>query len=115
MLFRSRAGRVRGLAVSSAVRSRAAPDLPTMDEAGVKGFDMTAWSGVIAPAGIPAGMVARIHAETSRVLAVSAIRDKLLAMGLEATGSTPEQFSQFIRDEARRWSGAVKAAGIQPE
>jgi tripartite-type tricarboxylate transporter receptor subunit TctC len=110
-----RAGRVRGLAVSSALRSRAAPDLPTMDEAGVKGFDVTAWSGVIAPAGIPAGMVARIHAETSRVLAVSAIRDKLLAMGLEATGSTREQFDQFVRSEATKWADVVKRSGLKLE
>ena len=70
---------------------------------------------MIAPAGIPAGMVARIHAETSRVLAVSAIRDKLLAMGLEATGSTREQFDQFVRSEATKWADVVKRSGLKLE
>ena len=110
-----RAGRVRGLAVSSAVRSRAAPELPTMDEAGVKGFDVTAWSGVIAPTGVHTAVVARIHAETNRVLAVPAIRDKLLVMGLEATGSTPEQFDHFVRSEATKWADVVKRSGLKLE
>ncbi len=110
-----RAGRVRGLAVTSAARSRAAPELPTIDESGITGFEMTAWSGVIAPAGVPAAVVARLNAEFNRALALPAVREKLIAMGLEATGGTPEQFDQHVRREAAKWADVVKRAGIKLE
>ena len=110
-----RAGRVRGLAVTSAVRSRAAPELPTIDESGVSGFDMVTWSGLIAPAGVPTAVVARLNTEFNKALALPAIRDKLLAMGLEATGGTPEQFDQHVKREAAKWADVVKRAGIRLE
>lgn len=110
-----RAGRVRGLAVSSAARSRSAPELPTIDESGVAGFEMTAWSGLIAPAGIPATVVSRLNAEFNKVLALPAVREKLIGMGLEATGGTPEQFDQHVRREAAKWADVVKRAGIRLE
>ncbi|MEQ1773158.1 MAG: tripartite tricarboxylate transporter substrate binding protein [Burkholderiales bacterium] len=110
-----RAGRVRGLAVTSVTRSRAAPELPTIDEAGVPGFEMTAWSGLIAPAGVPAAVVARLNAGFNRALALPAVREKLIAMGLEATGGTPEQFEQHVRSEAAKWADVVKRAGVRLE
>lgn len=110
-----KAGRVRGLAVTSIARSRAAPELPTIDESGLPGFDMAPWSGLIAPAGVPAAVVARLNAEFNRALALPAVREKLLAMGLEATGGTPEQFDQHVRREVAKWADVVKRAGIRLE
>ena len=110
-----KAGRVRGLAVTSAARSRAAPELPTIDESGIAGFEMTAWSGVIAPAGVPAAVVARLNTEFNRALALPAVREKLIAMGLEATGGTPEQFEQHVKREVAKWADVVKRSGIKLE
>jgi tripartite-type tricarboxylate transporter receptor subunit TctC len=110
-----KAGRVRGLAVTSIARSRTAPELPTIDESGLTGFDMAPWSGLIAPAGVPAAVVARLNAEFNRALALPAVREKLLAMGLEATGGTPEQFEQHVRREVAKWADVVKRAGIKLE
>lgn len=110
-----RAGRVRGLAVTSAARSTAAPGLPTIDESGISGFAMTAWSGLIAPAGVPAVVVTRLNTEFNRALALPAVREKLIAMGLEPTGGTPEQFDQHVRREAVKWADVVKRSGIKLE
>ena len=110
-----KAGRVRGLAVTSAARSRAAPELPTIDESGIAGFEMTAWSGVIAPAGVPAAVVARLNTEFNKALALPAVREKLIAMGLEATGGTPEQFEQHVKREVAKWADVVKRSGIKLE
>ncbi len=110
-----KAGRVRGLAVTSITRSRAAPELPTIDESGLPGFDMAPWSGLIAPAGIPAAVVARLNTEFNKALALPAVREKLVAMGLEATGGTPEQFDQHVRREAAKWADVAKRAGIKLE
>ena len=108
-------GRVRALAVTSAVRSRAAPDLPTIDESGLPGFDMSPWSGVVAPAGVPAAVVNRLNAEFNRALALPAVRERLIAMGLEPTGGTPEQFDQHTRRESAKWADVVKRSGIKLE
>jgi len=110
-----KAGRVRGLAVTSITRSRTAPELPTIDESGLTGFDMAPWSGLIAPAGIPSAVVARLNTEFNKALALPAVREKLFAMGLEATGGTPEQFDQHVRREVVKWADVVKRAGIKLE
>ena len=110
-----RSGRVRGLAVSSLTRASAAPDLPTIDESGVPGFEMTPWSGLIAPAGVSAAIVARLNTEFNKALALPAVREKLGTMGLEATGGTPEQFDKHIRSEVAKWADVVKRAGIKLE
>ena len=110
-----RAGRVRGLAVTSAARSTAAPEFPTIDESGISGFAMTAWSGLIAPAGVPAVVVTRLNTEFNKALALPAVREKLIAMGLEPTGGTPEQFDQHVRRESVKWADVVKRSGIKLE
>ena len=110
-----RAGRIRGLAVTSLTRSSAAPDLPTMDEAGVKGFELTAWSGIIAPAGTPMPVVARLNAETNKALGLPPLRDRFAALGLEPTGGTPERFDRHVRDEAAKWADVVKRSGLKFE
>ena len=88
---------------------------PGNNESGISGFAMTAWSGLIAPAGVPAVVVTRLNTEFNRALALPAVREKLIAMGLEPTGGTPEQFDQHVRREAVKWVDVVKRSGIKLE
>ncbi len=108
-----KAGRLRGLAVTSSRRVAAYAELPTVAEAGVPGFDVSAWAGVIAPAGLPQAIVAQLNAEVNLVLATPAIAGKLHDLGLQTVGSTPEQFAAHIRKEAARWADVVKRAGVK--
>ncbi len=107
-----RAGRLRALAVTSAKRSAAAPDIPTVAESGLPGYEAIAWQGLVAPANTPREAVQRLHAEVSRVLARPDTRQVLSEQGYEPAGTTPEQFADFIRVEIAKWSKVVKAAGI---
>jgi tripartite-type tricarboxylate transporter receptor subunit TctC len=108
-----KAGRVRGLAVTSAKRVPAFSELPTIAEAGVPGFDVSAWAGVIVPAGVPKAIVTRLNAEVNKALAAPAVRDRLPELGLIVAGGTPEQFAAHIRKEAARWAEVVKRAGVK--
>jgi tripartite-type tricarboxylate transporter receptor subunit TctC len=108
-----KAGRLRGLAVTSAKRVPAFADLPTVAEAGVPGFDVTAWAGVIVPAGVPKAIVARLNAEVNKALAAPAVGDKLPELGLQVAGGTPEEFAAHIRKEAARWADVVKRSGAK--
>ena len=110
-----KSGRVRGLAVTSAKRVPAFGELPTMDEAGVRGFDVQAWAGVVVPVGVPKPIIERLNAEINKALAAPSVADKLPELGLIVAGSTPEQFAAHIRKEAARWAEVVKRAGIQAE
>lgn len=110
-----KAGRVRGLGVTSATRVPAFPDLPTIAEAGVPGFDVAAWAGVIVPAGVPKTIVARLNAEVNKALKAPAVADKLPALGLIVAGGTPEQFAAHIRKESARWADVVKRSGAKLE
>jgi len=107
-----KAGKLRGLAVTSLKRSAAFPELPTVSEAGLPGFEVIAWAGVIAPAKTPKTIVARLNAEVNRALAAPAVGGKLTALGYELFGGTPEQFAEHIRKEAVKWADVVKRAGI---
>ena len=107
-----RAGRLRGLAVTSLKRSAAFPDLPTVSEAGLPGFEVIAWAGVIAPANTPGSVVARLNAEVNKALASPAVGGKLTALGYELFGGTPEQFAAHVRKEAVKWGDVVKRAGV---
>lgn len=102
-----RAGRARILAVTSAKRSPALPDTPTLAEAGVAGFDIYHWIGVFAPAKLPQAIVARYNAEIGRILASSAVKDRLTAAGLEVAPSTPEQLGSYVRDGIERWARLI--------
>jgi tripartite-type tricarboxylate transporter receptor subunit TctC len=108
-----RAGRVRGLAVTSPKRSPAVPELPTIAEAGVTGFEVVTWSGVIGPSGIPKDIVAKLNAELNKALASPSLKEKFASLGYEPTGGTPEQFDALIRKEALRWADVVRRVGAK--
>jgi tripartite-type tricarboxylate transporter receptor subunit TctC len=108
-----KAGRLRGLAVTSAKRVAAFSELPTIAEAGVPGFDVSAWAGVIAPAGVPRPLLVRLNAAVNAALAAPAVGEKLPELGLQIVGGTPEQFALHIRKETARWADVVKRSGAK--
>ena len=110
-----KSGKLRILAVSSARRMSAIPDVPTVAESGVPGFETGSWQGVLAPAGTPREVVARINADFTRVLSTPEIREKLEAQGAEVRINTPETFAVFLRDETARWAKVVSANGVKFE
>ncbi len=110
-----KAGAVRPLAVTTLKRSAAAPDVPTMEEAGIKGYETSTWGGILAPAGTPKDIVAKLNAEMNKALSAPDVRQKLAGAGIEPAGGTPQQFADFIQSEMVKWGGVAKAAGIQPE
>ena len=108
-------GRVRPIAVTSAKRSAALPNLPTVAEAGVPGFEATAWFMLLAPAKTPAALVDRIQRDAAEVLAKPEVKERFAKEGAETVGSTPAQALAFLRSEIARWGKVVAAANIQPE
>jgi len=106
-----KAGRLHALAVTSPKRSRVVPDLPTMEEAGVAGFESQQWFGLFAPAGLAQDIVSKIYAETTRVIQSPQIRERLANEGGEPDSLTPDQFAAFIRRDAARWAKVVKDSG----
>ena len=109
------AGRLRGLAVTSAKRLPAYADLPTVAEAGVTGFEVTGWGGLIVPEGTPKSIVVQLNTVLNQTLALPQLREKLIALGSEVAGGTPEQFSELIRKETIKWGDVVKRAGIKAD
>jgi tripartite-type tricarboxylate transporter receptor subunit TctC len=109
-----REGKVRALAVTSAQRAPFLPDLPTMEESGFPGFDMTAWFGMVAPAGTPAAIIDKLNRQTVAIMASADVHDKLDAMGIVPLGNTPAQFAQIIKTEAPYWARVIKDTGIRP-
>lgn len=107
------AGRLRALAVASATRSSTLPDIPTFSEAGVPGYDASAWYGLFAPAGTPKEIVASLQREVAAALKEPQTREKLLSLGAEPVGSTPEEFTKFIRNEYDKWGKVVESAKIR--
>ena len=111
-----RAGRVRALAVTTRKRSSFLPELPTLDESGLKGFDMTTWWGVMAPAKTPQAVVERLNAEILKAIDSGETRERLRAMGSETPAlRTPEQFSAFVASELKIYSGLVRRSGAKPD
>jgi len=110
-----RAGKLRALAITSKTRSPLFPDLPTMAESGVAGFEVQNWQGLVAPAGTPAALIKLLNETTNKALADLTIREQMLGQGNEIGGGTPEQFASFIKSEADRWGKLVKSANIKPE
>lgn len=106
-------GRVRGLAVSTASRVASMPELPTIAESGVPGFDVSAWDALVAPAGTPAPVVARLNAAVQKALADPELRRQLQERGAEAAPGTPQALSAFIRTELKRWGDGVRRSGAQ--
>jgi tripartite-type tricarboxylate transporter receptor subunit TctC len=111
----AKTGRLRALGVTSAKRAGGAPDIPTIAEAGVPGYEAVQWFGILAPAGTPRPVIDRVHREAVRVLQSADIRERLRADGADPVASTPEEFAAFLRSETAKWAKVVKAVGIQPE
>ena len=108
-------GKLRALAVMSKQRSQAVPDLPTIEEAGHGELDGDAWVGVMVPAGVPKDIVALLHQEIVKIIALPEMRERLAAIGLEAVGDSPEEFSAQMKVEMEKWAKVIKAAKIKPE
>lgn len=109
------AKRLRPLAVTTPQRARAFPELPTVAEAGLPGFEATTWHGVLVPAGTPAAIVGKLNAEINRLLQLPDVRERIGALGGEIVGGTPGEFAEHIQREIPRWAKVIKAAGIQLE
>lgn len=108
-----KAGKLRAIAVTSAKRSPALPDVPTIAESGLPGFEASSWFGLVAPAGTPPAIIARINADVNQWLQSSEAKEKLLAQGAVPAGGTPEQFAAHIRAETEKWAKVVKASGAK--
>ena len=108
-----KAGKIRALAVSPAKRSSAAPELPTIAESGVPGYDSGAWFGLLAPAGTPKDIVDRLATETQRILKLPDIAERISGLGAEVVGGTPAQFAAHIKSEIAKWAKVIKDANVE--
>jgi tripartite-type tricarboxylate transporter receptor subunit TctC len=109
-----KAGKLRPLAVSSMTRSTLLPDVPTVAESGVKGFEVGVWVGFFAPAGTPKEIVNKLNTEIVKILREPAVRERFAGLGLEAAEDTPEQFAAFVKAEVAKWARVSKTAGVTP-
>jgi tripartite-type tricarboxylate transporter receptor subunit TctC len=114
-LPQARAGKLRPLAVTSARRSAAAPDIPTVAESGVPDFNVTAWYGVSVPVKTPRAIIDRLNAEFVRAIKSPDLRERLIAAGADPVGNAPEQYATFVQNEIVKWARVIKAAGIKGE
>jgi len=110
-----KSNKMTALGVASLQRMAAAPDLPTIAESGLPGFDVTSWYGIVAPAGTPMEIVNLLQTAIASVLAQPDAREKLAGLGAEAMGNTPAEFATMIRSEAAKWGKIVKDANIRVE
>jgi tripartite-type tricarboxylate transporter receptor subunit TctC len=110
-----KSGELRAIGVTSTARSAAAPNIPTIAEQGLPGFDSTSWFALLAPAGLPKDVQMRINAETARVLALPDVREKLSTLGLDASPGTPEALSSLMQAELLKWAKVVKESGAKPD
>ena len=108
-------GKLKGIAVTSAKRSRSAPQFPTIAESGVPGYELFEWNALFAPAGTPAEIVAQLNTEVLKVLAAPDVQERLFQLGTEPAGGTPEQLGSYIRREVAKWDKVVKAMGIKAD
>lgn len=108
-----KAGRLRALAVSSAKRSPALPDVPTVEQAALPGFDVTVWQGLLVPAGTPREIVARLHTEVISALQKPDVQSRMAALGVDIVGNSPAEFAAFIRRDIEKWALVIKAASAR--
>ncbi len=108
-------GKLRGLAVTSLRRASSAPELPTVAESGYPGFEVTIWYGLLAPGGTPPAIIRKLHLEIVKALAAPELRAKLVDLGLDPIGNSPEEFAAIIRSEIPTWAKVIKDAGIKPD
>ena len=114
-LFKTMAGRLRPIGVTSIKRAAALPEVPTIAESGVPGYEVNPWFGVLLPARTPQPLVSRLNAEILKVLQLPATRERFAAEGFEAAGNTPAQFAAYIKAEQIKWGKVIKDAGIRAE
>jgi len=110
-----RAGRLVALAIASPTRSPQLPDVPTVAESGIPGFDVTSWYGIVVRSGTPPAVVKKLHADMAEALALPDVKEKLASLGLDPLGNPPEDFARMIAAESRKWSEIVQKAGIKPQ
>ncbi|HEX3171291.1 MAG TPA: tripartite tricarboxylate transporter substrate binding protein, partial [Burkholderiales bacterium] len=108
-----KSNRLRALAVTTPKRASQLPDIPTLDETGLKGFEMTNWYGVVAPAGVPRDVINKVSADINKALQDPGVRKRLVDVGTEIGGGTPESFDNFIKSEIAKYTKLVKAANVQ--
>jgi tripartite-type tricarboxylate transporter receptor subunit TctC len=108
-----KAGKMRGIAVTSLKRSALAPELPTVDESGVPGYEVTVWFGVVGPAGIARDIVAKLNAEINKILQLPDVRERFVAGGVEPVGGSAESFGEHLKAEIAKWGKVVKATGAR--
>ena len=108
-------GKLRALAITSRQRSPLTPDLPTMTESGVAGYEMIGWNGIFAPKGTPPDIVAKLNSELAKILRTPAMREQLAALGAEPGGETSDAFGTFVKSESARWGKIIQERGIKPE
>lgn len=108
------AGKLKAFAVTTGERSDAAPELPTIAEEGVKGYEATAWFGILAPAGTPAEIIKTINAEIVKILEMPDVKKRLAQQGAKAVSNSPEQFASYINAELKKWADVVKSSGFKP-
>ncbi len=108
-------GRIRPLAVSTLERSPALPDVPTLDESGLKGFELGAWQAIMAPAKTPAAIIKRLNTDIMAVIMNPEVKEKLLSQGAQVLGSTPEQYGTYLASEIKRWDAVVKSSKTEPQ
>jgi tripartite-type tricarboxylate transporter receptor subunit TctC len=109
----TRSGKLRALAVSTARRSAAAPEYPTIAESGLSGFEVSAWDGVLAPAGTPPAIIGRLNAAIREALADPQLRDALIARGAQPVAGMPEEFARHISAETEKWANVVRKSGAR--
>jgi tripartite-type tricarboxylate transporter receptor subunit TctC len=110
-----KAGKLRGLAVTTLKRSSALPDTPTMAESGLPGFEVNSWHGFFAPMGTPAAIVTRLNAETLKILALPDVKERFVAAALEPAGTTPQELAAYVRSETDKWAKIIRQVGLKPE
>jgi tripartite-type tricarboxylate transporter receptor subunit TctC len=110
-----RAGKIRGIAVSTAKRSSFVPELPSVAEAGLAGFDVFGWNGILAPAKTAQPVIAKLHAGVVNALRLNDVQQRLEGLGFEPVGNTPEEFGRFIRADIARWAKLIKSANVKPD
>jgi tripartite-type tricarboxylate transporter receptor subunit TctC len=110
-----RAGKMKALGVSTAKRSALAPEVPSIDEAGVPGYDLSVWFGVLAPAGTPREIVQRLNVEIVKILQSPEVKERFFKQGVDVQTSSPEQFDAFVKSEVARWAKVIKEAGIRAD
>jgi len=110
-----KAGKLRALAVSTKTRVGSLPEVPTVDEAGVPGFESFSWGGIMGPGGVPAPVTAKLHGELVRILRLPDVQERMAGLGASIVANSPGEFAAFLRDEIRKWDGVAKRAAIRLE